>query len=71
MCKKSVCKYLHKLHFNNISAGFWASEIGKMVGIDIPLVPVHHQYLVTQPIPEVKALKQEIPVIRYENMEEN
>ena len=35
-----------------------------MVGIDLPLVPVDHQYMVTATIPEVKALAREIPVIR-------
>ena len=35
-----------------------------MVGLDFPLVPVDHQYLVTTTIPEVKALTREIPVIR-------
>ncbi|CAH1789183.1 unnamed protein product [Owenia fusiformis] len=46
------------------AGGFWAREIGQMVGIDLPLVPIHHQYLVTSTIPEVAALKQELPVIR-------
>ena len=35
-----------------------------MVGIDLPLVPVDLQYLVTKPIPEVEELKKEIPVLR-------
>ncbi|XP_014680739.1 PREDICTED: dimethylglycine dehydrogenase, mitochondrial-like isoform X3 [Priapulus caudatus] len=46
------------------ACGFWARELGKLAGIDIPLVPIHHQYLVTQPISEVKQLKSEIPVVR-------
>ena len=44
--------------------GFWAREIGKMAGLDLPLIPVHHQYMVTSTIPEVKALTSELPVIR-------
>lgn len=35
-----------------------------MVGIEHPLIPVHHQYVVTATIPEVAALKEEVPVIR-------
>src|SRR6218665_1484615 len=35
-----------------------------MVGLDLPVVPVHHQYLVTSSIPEVQRLKAELPVIR-------
>lgn len=46
------------------AAGFWAREVGKMIGLDHPLVPVQHQYVVTSTIPEVKALKQELPVLR-------
>ncbi|XP_071520063.1 dimethylglycine dehydrogenase, mitochondrial-like [Panulirus ornatus] len=47
------------------AAGFWAKEIGKLAGRDLPLVPNHHQYLVTSTIPQVKALKREIPVLRH------
>ncbi|XP_044302743.1 dimethylglycine dehydrogenase, mitochondrial [Varanus komodoensis] len=46
------------------AAGFWAREIGKMVGLHHPLIPVHHQYVVTATIPEVKDLKKELPVLR-------
>ncbi|XP_012871272.1 PREDICTED: dimethylglycine dehydrogenase, mitochondrial [Dipodomys ordii] len=46
------------------AAGFWAREVGKMIGLEHPLIPVQHQYIITSTIPEVKALKQELPVIR-------
>uniref|UniRef100_A0A8C9MVQ5 Dimethylglycine dehydrogenase, mitochondrial n=1 Tax=Serinus canaria TaxID=9135 RepID=A0A8C9MVQ5_SERCA len=46
------------------AAGFWARDVGKMIGLQHPLIPVHHQYVVTSTIPEVKALKTELPVIR-------
>uniref|UniRef100_A0A8C0ZGF0 Dimethylglycine dehydrogenase n=1 Tax=Cyanistes caeruleus TaxID=156563 RepID=A0A8C0ZGF0_CYACU len=46
------------------TAGFWARDIGKMIGLQHPLIPVHHQYVVTSTVPEVKALKRELPVIR-------
>ncbi|XP_043246255.1 dimethylglycine dehydrogenase, mitochondrial-like, partial [Amphibalanus amphitrite] len=46
------------------AAGFWAKEVGKMAGEDLPLVPIHHQYVVTSAIPEVRALKRELPVLR-------
>lgn len=35
-----------------------------MAGMDLPLVAIHHQYVVTSTIPEVAALKHEVPVIR-------
>nr|XP_045620302.1 dimethylglycine dehydrogenase, mitochondrial-like isoform X1 [Procambarus clarkii] len=47
------------------AAGFWAKEVAKLAGSDLPLVPNHHQYLVTSTVPEVKALKREIPVLRH------
>jgi dimethylglycine dehydrogenase len=46
------------------AAGFWAHEIGQMVGIELPLIPIHHQYLVTNPVQDVVELQTEIPVLR-------
>jgi 4-methylaminobutanoate oxidase (formaldehyde-forming) len=33
-----------------ICAGQWSREIGRMAGVNIPLVPVQHQYLITERI---------------------
>lgn len=44
--------------------GFFAREVGKMAGWDVPSVAVHHQYFMTAPLPEVEALGFETPVIR-------
>ncbi|KAL2099803.1 hypothetical protein ACEWY4_004197 [Coilia grayii] len=46
------------------ASGFWARELGEMIGFEHPTIPVHHQYVVTATVPEVKALKTELPVIR-------
>uniref|UniRef100_A0A8C7LUD0 Dimethylglycine dehydrogenase n=1 Tax=Oncorhynchus mykiss TaxID=8022 RepID=A0A8C7LUD0_ONCMY len=46
------------------ATGFWAREVGQQIGFDHPTIPVHHQYVVTATVPEVKALKAELPVIR-------
>ncbi|XP_020511955.1 dimethylglycine dehydrogenase, mitochondrial [Labrus bergylta] len=46
------------------ATGFWAREVGKLIGFDHPTIPVHHQYVVTATVPEVKALKKELAVIR-------
>lgn len=35
-----------------------------MIGFEHPTIPVHHQYVVTATVPEVKALKKELAVIR-------
>ncbi|XP_072167369.1 dimethylglycine dehydrogenase, mitochondrial-like [Diadema setosum] len=47
----------------NVS-GLWAKEVSQMVGVDLPMISVNHQYLVSSPMPEVAALKSEFPVIR-------
>lgn len=46
------------------AGGFWCQEIGRMAGIEHPMVAIHHQYAVTGTIPEVAALKTELPVLR-------
>lgn len=54
------------IHANRIvnATGFWAREVGQMIGFEHPTIPVHHQYVVTATVPEVKALKKELAVIR-------
>uniref|UniRef100_T1J2V2 Dimethylglycine dehydrogenase n=1 Tax=Strigamia maritima TaxID=126957 RepID=T1J2V2_STRMM len=47
------------------AAGFWAREVGQLAGLELPLVPVHHQYVVTSEIPEVMKVKHEMPVLRH------
>lgn len=47
------------------ASGFWAHEVGKLNGLELPLVPVQHQYLITKPFDEVKELKKEPPVLRH------
>lgn len=50
------------------AAGTWGWEIGHMMGLNIPSVPVLHQYLVTDTVPEVadrlSAGLTELPMIR-------
>ncbi len=54
-------------HIVNAS-GTWCREIGLMMGIDLPVVPMLHQYLVTDQVPEIAArIEQglpELPMIR-------
>ena len=35
--------------------GLWAREVGRMVGVELPLLAMEHMYLLTEPIPEVEA----------------
>ena len=50
------------------AAGTWGWEVGKMIGLDIPSVPVLHQYLVTDSVHAVAARQAaglpELPIIR-------
>lgn len=50
------------------AAGTWGWEIGKMMGVNVPSVPILHQYLVTETIPAVAsriaAGLPELPMIR-------
>jgi dimethylglycine dehydrogenase len=46
------------------AAGTWAREVGQLAGLDLPIVPMEHQYLVTEAIPEIAALGRELPLLR-------
>ena len=50
------------------ATGSWARQVGAMVGLDLPTIPVEHQYLVTDTIPELIERKEkglpELPVLR-------
>src|ERR1700688_2485862 len=45
------------------AGGLWAKQIGRMAGLDLPLSPLEHHYLVTETIPEIAALKAELPMV--------
>ena len=34
--------------------GLWAREVGRMVGLELPLLAMEHMYLLTEPMPEVE-----------------
>jgi dimethylglycine dehydrogenase len=50
------------------AAGTWGWEVGQMMGVNVPSVPVLHQYLVTDTVPSVAARiaagLPELPIIR-------
>ena len=35
------------------AAGLWAKQVGRMAGIELPVSPLKHHYLITDSIPEV------------------
>ena len=43
------------------AAGLWAREVAEMVGVYLPLLPMAHQYLVTDVIPEIYDREAEFP----------
>jgi len=46
------------------AAGQWAREIGRMVGVEHPIIPLEHHYLITEPVDELSGLSRELPVLR-------
>ena len=36
------------------AGGLWAREVGKLAGINLPVQPMEHHYLITETIPEIK-----------------
>jgi dimethylglycine dehydrogenase len=49
------------------AGGLWAREVGRLAGVHIPILPMEHHYLITEPIPEVVAHGRELAVtIDYE-----
>ena len=44
------------------AAGLWAKQVGRMAGIELPVSPLKHHYLITDSIPEVAALDFEVPM---------
>jgi dimethylglycine dehydrogenase len=46
------------------AAGMWAREVATLVGTRLPLVPMQHHYLVTEPIAAVTERERELPVFR-------
>ncbi|MDX1424567.1 MAG: FAD-dependent oxidoreductase, partial [Kiloniellales bacterium] len=49
------------------AGGLWAREVGHLAGIELPLQPMEHHYLITETIPEVAAHGAEIAVtVDYE-----
>ena len=39
--------------------GLWAREVGRMAGLELPLLAMEHMYLLTEPMPEVEAFNRE------------
>ena len=45
------------------AGGLWARRVGRMVGVDLPLTPMSHHYLITEDLPELLARPDEMPCV--------
>ena len=45
------------------AAGLWARRVGRMVGLDLPITPMQHHYLITEDLPALLARADEMPCV--------
>jgi glycine cleavage system aminomethyltransferase T/glycine/D-amino acid oxidase-like deaminating enzyme len=59
-------------------AGFWGVEIGAMIGLKVPLLPLGHQYVKTTAVPglsgrqvnnKINAMNAEFPILRHQDQD--
>jgi len=43
------------------AAGLWAKQVGRMAGIELPVSPLKHHYLISDTIPQIAELDFEVP----------
>jgi len=41
------------------AGGLWAREVGRMVGLELPVLAMEHHYLITEEIPEIAAYRRD------------
>ena len=56
---------VHAEHVVN-AGGLWAREVGRMVGLELPILAMEHQYLITEDIPALKGQKEQLHCIDFE-----
>ena len=45
------------------AGGLWAREVGKLAGLNLPVQPMEHHYLITEAIPEIEQMgDQRLPI---------
>ncbi|MFG2225170.1 FAD-dependent oxidoreductase [Streptomyces sp. NPDC048644] len=54
------------------AAGFWGPVIGAMAGVDVPLLPLAHQYATTEPLPALDGVNDprteaSRPILRFQD----
>jgi dimethylglycine dehydrogenase len=56
---------VHAEHVVN-AGGLWAREVGRMVGLELPILAMEHQYFITEDIPEFRGQKEQPHCIDFE-----
>ena len=56
---------VHAEHVVN-AGGLWAREVGRMVGLELPVLAMEHQYLITEDLPQLKGQKEQLHAIDFE-----
>ncbi len=56
---------VHAEHVVN-AAGLWAREVGRMVGLELPVLAMEHQYLITGDMAELVGKKEQLHAIDFE-----
>ena len=51
----------HEIHAEHVvnAGGLWAREVGRMVGLELPVLAMEHMYLMTEDMPEVAEFNQQ------------
>src|SRR5262249_17382555 len=56
---------VHAEHVVN-AGGLWAREVGRMVGLELPVLAMEHQYIITEDLPELVGQKELMHIIDFE-----
>ncbi len=56
---------VHAEHVVN-AGGLWAREVGRMVGLELPVLAMEHQYLITEDLPEFRGQPELLHCIDFE-----
>jgi dimethylglycine dehydrogenase len=56
---------VHAEHVVN-AGGLWAREVGRMVGLELPILAMQHQYLLTEDIPQFAGRPEQLHCIDFE-----
>ena len=56
---------VHAEHVVN-AAGLWAREVGRMVGLELPILAMEHQYLITGDMPQLAGKPEQLHAIDFE-----